>query len=73
MGANPLRKDIFVQIDSMVGGGFDHRPDTATLKPVVDAFAARGIALIVLVSKSVRKSIVPNVRSIAGGPMILEP
>ena len=52
MGANPLRKDLFVEIDYMVGNGYDHRPLDAALQKVVEAFAARGIALHVAVDEA---------------------
>jgi len=45
MGANPLRKDIFVQIDAMGPTPYDHMPSAQTLQPVVDAFAAHDVAL----------------------------
>lgn len=48
MGADPNRKDIFVEIDWMVdprAGGHSHKPKAEALKLVTDAFKAQGIAL----------------------------
>ena len=39
MGANPLRKDIFVHIDYMKDATHDQRPDDAAIAEIVTAFA----------------------------------
>lgn len=44
--ADPHVKDIFVEIDYMIGpGGHTHRPAFTALKPLIDTFAAHGINL----------------------------
>lgn len=40
MGADPLKPDVFLQIDWMAGADHDQRPRPEALKMVVDAFAA---------------------------------
>ncbi len=40
LGANPLRKDVFVELDYMVGADHSHRPLATAIQKVVDAFAA---------------------------------
>jgi hypothetical protein len=40
MGADPLKPDVFLQIDWMAGAEHDQRPLPEALKMVVDAFAA---------------------------------
>ena len=39
LGANPKKKDIFVQIDYMVGGDHTHKPIQAGIDMVVESFA----------------------------------
>ena len=39
MGADPMKPDIFLQIDGMAGAAHDQRPSPAAIKLVVDAFA----------------------------------
>ncbi|MBN9418410.1 hypothetical protein ABS71_13525 [bacterium SCN 62-11] len=39
MGADPLHKDLFVQVDYMVGSDHTHQPKTESLKQIVDCFA----------------------------------
>jgi hypothetical protein len=39
MGADPMKPDIFVQIDGMAGAQHDQRPSPAAIKLLVDAFA----------------------------------
>ncbi len=39
MGADPLRKDLFVEVDWMWGGGHSHQPKPEALRIVRDAFA----------------------------------
>lgn len=43
-GADPLHKDLFVEIDYLEGGGESFRPAAATLDRVVDAFAAAPVS-----------------------------
>ncbi|MCB0211951.1 MAG: choice-of-anchor L domain-containing protein [Anaerolineae bacterium] len=38
MGADPKHKDVFVEIDYMVGGGHSHQPTAAGIANIVDAF-----------------------------------
>lgn len=40
MGADPLKPDVFLQVDWMAGAEHDQRPRAEALKLVVDAFAA---------------------------------
>src|SRR3990167_7213078 len=39
MGANPLRKDIFVEIDWMKATDKNHKPDAKGITKVINAFA----------------------------------
>jgi len=69
LGANPLRKDIFVEIDWMADGTHSHRPDQAALDKVVASFAnapvrnvdgSRGISLHLDVSPTSLQDL-PNI------------
>src|SRR2546425_9693329 len=39
MGANPMRRDIFVQTDYMVAPDHTHKPDQEAVEKIVQAFA----------------------------------
>ncbi|MHC4953260.1 MAG: DUF7948 domain-containing protein [Planctomycetota bacterium] len=43
LGADPLRKDIFVEVDYMQDDQFNHRPMQAAIDEVIAAFAAAGV------------------------------
>ena len=44
-GADPSRKDVYLEIDYMVAADHSHQPRAASIQAVVDAFARQGIAL----------------------------
>jgi uncharacterized repeat protein (TIGR01451 family) len=44
MGANPYRKDLFLELDYMVGPGHDHMPNQNAVAAVVRAFANAPVA-----------------------------
>jgi len=39
LGADPLHQDLFIEVDYMVGDGYDYTPDQAAMDEVVQAFA----------------------------------
>ncbi|MBL7500168.1 hypothetical protein I6A81_28765 [Frankia sp. CN7] len=44
LGANPLRKDVFVEVDCLVAASHSHCPDQSALTDVVRAFAAAPVS-----------------------------
>jgi len=55
MGADPVKKDIFVEIDYMTTITHTHRPDNGARADVIAAFAAKGIDLHLIVDEAVRE------------------